>query len=79
MHVAQNWRLRGVRYSMAAARCNTCDAILLANRGVCPRCAQAAAASSQELLTSEIVDRTFATIAADSSPNTQFEFRQAAR
>ena len=77
MHVAQNWRLRGVRYSMAAARCNTCDAILLANRGVCPRCAQAA--SHQEHFTSEIVDRTFATIAADSSPNTQFELRQAAR
>lgn len=78
MHVAQNWRLRGVRYAMAAARCNTCDTVLLANRGVCPRCAQAAA-SHQEQFTSEIVDRTFATIAADSSPNPQFELRQAAR
>jgi len=79
MHVAQNWRLRGTRYAMAAARCNTCGTVLLANRGVCTHGAETAAASRQEHYTFETVDRTLATIGADSFSNTQFELRQAAR
>ena len=79
MHVAQNWRLRGTRYAMKSERCNNCGTVLLANRGVCPRCAETDAASRQAHYRFETVDRTFATIGPDSSVNIQFELRQAAR
>jgi uncharacterized OB-fold protein len=38
MHIAQNWRMNGQRYSLKGIRCETCGKTIFPARDVCPHC-----------------------------------------
>ncbi|HVO42802.1 MAG TPA: zinc ribbon domain-containing protein [Aggregatilineales bacterium] len=48
MHIAQNWRLNGQRYSLKGARCQHCDKVIFPARDVCPYCQQQTVKESTE-------------------------------
>ena len=39
MHIAQNWRLKGQRYSLTGEKCPNCGHAIFPPRDVCPECA----------------------------------------
>ena len=54
MHIAQNWRMNGQRYSLKGIRCENCDKVILPVRDICPHCQE----STSNKRTVEIVPAT---------------------
>jgi len=51
MHIAQNWRMNGQRYSLKGIRCENCDKMIFPVRDICPHCQQSATKRSVEIIT----------------------------
>ena len=50
MHIAQNWRMNGQRYSLKGIRCENCDKVILPVRDICPHCQQLTAKRAIEIV-----------------------------
>ena len=38
MNVAENWRLRGLRYRLEGEKCSHCGEVIFPPRDICPEC-----------------------------------------
>lgn len=78
MHVAQNWRLRDIRYKLAAVRCATCGSVILPSRTLCPHCDATTQPTHYTFDSAPLSDKSAISI-GDGMAFGAFDNRQAAR